>query len=85
MPSREIDLSNRRASNTVTQQPPQRSITGKDAQGQIETPAPDHEEIARLAYRLYEERGSQDGSPDEDWYRAEEQLRHRRHSRTSLA
>lgn len=35
----------------------------------------DHEEIARLAYRYWQERGCPIGSPDEDWYRAENDLR----------
>jgi Protein of unknown function (DUF2934) len=34
-----------------------------------------HEEIARLAYALWQERGCQHGTPDEDWRRAEERLR----------
>jgi hypothetical protein len=34
-----------------------------------------HAEIARLAYALWQERGCQHGNPDEDWRRAEEQLR----------
>ncbi len=37
-------------------------------------PHPDHAEIARRAYRLWEERGSPPGSPDEDWFRAECEL-----------
>ena len=36
---------------------------------------PTHEEIAELAYQLWIERGSPDGSHEEDWQRAEEQLR----------
>jgi len=36
-----------------------------------------HEEIARLAYALWEARGRWGGSPEEDWYRAENQLRAR--------
>ena len=36
-----------------------------------------HEEIARLAYSLWEARGYQGGNPEEDWLRAEEQLRQR--------
>lgn len=36
---------------------------------------PTTEEIAALAYQLWIERGSPHGSHDEDWYRAEEQLR----------
>jgi hypothetical protein len=32
----------------------------------------DREEIQRLAYRLWEERGKKPGSPDDDWFRAED-------------
>ena len=34
-----------------------------------------HEEIAIRAYGLWEQRGSPFGSPEEDWFRAEEQIR----------
>ena len=34
-----------------------------------------HEEIARLAYYHWEARGCPIGSPEEDWYRAENELR----------
>jgi len=37
--------------------------------------APDPEEIARLAYRYWQERGCPIGSSEEDWYRAENELR----------
>jgi hypothetical protein len=33
-----------------------------------------HEQVAKLAYVLWQERGCPDGSPEDDWYRAEEQL-----------
>ena len=36
-----------------------------------------HDEIAELAYSLYELRGRQDGYHLEDWRRAEQQLVHR--------
>jgi hypothetical protein len=36
---------------------------------------PSHEEIARLAYTFWEARGCQGGSPEEDWLRAEAELR----------
>ena len=36
--------------------------------------APTHDEIARLAFNLYESRGRQDGHDVEDWLRAEEEL-----------
>ena len=34
-----------------------------------------HEQIAALAYALWEQRGRVEGSPEEDWYRAEAQLK----------
>jgi len=40
-----------------------------------EIPANLHEEIARLAYSYWEARGYQGGSPEEDWYRAEREIR----------
>jgi len=36
--------------------------------------APAHDEIAQLAFNLYESRGRQDGHDVEDWLRAEEEL-----------
>ncbi len=36
-----------------------------------------HEQIAALAQELWEARGCPEGSPEEDWYRAAEQLRAR--------
>jgi hypothetical protein len=41
-----------------------------------------HEEIARVAYALWEERGCPDGAHEEDWLRAELAVR-RRHSAES--
>jgi hypothetical protein len=38
----------------------------------------EHEEIARLAYSYWEARGCQGGSPEEDWRRAEAELKARR-------
>ena len=35
----------------------------------------DHEEIARLAYSYWQARGCPIGSPEEDWSRAENELR----------
>jgi hypothetical protein len=34
-----------------------------------------HEEITLRAYRIWEERGCPIGSPEEDWFRAEEEIR----------
>jgi len=42
-----------------------------------ETPD-DREEIARLAHRFYCERNGENGSAEEDWYRAEREVRQRR-------
>ena len=42
--------------------------------------SPEHHEIAQLAYSYWEMRGYQDGSDEEDWLRAENELRERRHS-----
>jgi len=36
---------------------------------------PLHESIARLAYALWEARGCQGGTPEEDWFRAELEIR----------
>ncbi len=40
--------------------------------------AADQEEIARLAYSYWESRGRQGGSPADDWFRAEEEVKTRR-------
>jgi alpha-D-ribose 1-methylphosphonate 5-triphosphate synthase subunit PhnI len=40
-----------------------------------------HAEIAALAHALWEARGCPEGSPDDDWFRAAEQLRSRAHTR----
>jgi hypothetical protein len=37
--------------------------------------APSQEAIAQLAYSYWEARGCQGGSPEEDWLRAEQELR----------
>jgi len=36
--------------------------------------SPHGEETAVMAYRLWEKRGRPEGSPDADWYRAEQEL-----------
>ena len=36
---------------------------------------PSHEDIAALAYSYWVARGFQDGSPEEDWLRAEQEWR----------
>jgi len=45
----------------------------------VEAPArPEAEEIALLAHRYWLARGCPAGSPEEDWFRAEEELKTRR-------
>ncbi len=34
-----------------------------------------HEKVALLAYSYWEKRGRQGGTPEEDWYRAEKEVR----------
>ena len=34
-----------------------------------------HEEVAKLAHRFWAERGHQHGKPEDDWFRAEQELR----------
>jgi hypothetical protein len=38
----------------------------------------EQDEVARLAYTYWEERGRTHGSPDEDWYRAVQEVKGRR-------
>ena len=44
-------------------------------EGPAERSGPTREAIAERAYQLWEERGKPHGSPEEDWHRAEDQLR----------
>ncbi len=45
-------------------------------------PVTEREEIARLAYLLWEERGGQGGSAEEDWLQAEQEFLKRRTTAT---
>jgi hypothetical protein len=49
------------------------SDMGKNTGGRL---CPTHDEIALLAYSLYESRGRQEGHQMEDWLRAEQELVH---------
>jgi Protein of unknown function (DUF2934) len=44
-------------------------------QSEMEPSEIPHEQIAALAHALWQERGCPEGSPEEDWFRAEEELR----------
>src|SRR5690348_18354317 len=68
------------AETTVTSQSvPESAAAGYERSAHADTVAVKrelvHEEIARLAYALWQSRGCQDGNPEEDWLRAEQQLR----------
>jgi hypothetical protein len=53
-----------------------RSMRREDAEPEpMMTSSLDQEAIARLAYSYWEARGGQDGTPGEDWFRAEAALR----------
>ncbi len=45
---------------------------------QVPAAAPDPEEVARLAYSYWQARFGQNGNAEEDWLRAERELRKRR-------
>ena len=53
--------------------------TSKKAEVVAPTPDPEvinshQEKVARLAYTYWEQRGCQGGSPEEDWFRAEQEI-----------
>jgi hypothetical protein len=50
----------------------------KIAQENPPEPVVEQEEIAKLAYQYWEARGCTGGSPEEDWLRAEQELKARR-------
>ncbi|HWD99238.1 MAG TPA: DUF2934 domain-containing protein [Bryobacteraceae bacterium] len=61
-----------------TQRPePEPDVTVHDHVNDSIFARPAHEEIAVLAYSYWTERGAQGGSAEEDWLRAERELRER--------
>jgi len=54
-----------------------RPESGAEPQPEIAAPllSPSHEEIAQLAYSYWVDRGYQGGSSEEDWLRAEQELK----------
>jgi hypothetical protein len=58
---------------------PQKRTTSKPAEAQASEVdlSQYHEEIAVLAYHLWEESGYQHGNAEENWYRAQEEIRQR--------
>jgi hypothetical protein len=59
----------------ATPRRPRRSASAPAAAVALAPAAPAPEQIAHLAYFYWEARGYQGGSPEEDWLRAEQELR----------
>lgn len=53
-------------------------MSSKSTRVSEQTESIPHQEIARRAYDLWQERGCPIGSPEEDWLRAEEEIRRQR-------
>jgi hypothetical protein len=55
------------------------AVNSHEATGNYSTvthqPKVSHDDVARLAHRYWKERGARDGNHEEDWYRAERELR----------
>ncbi len=72
-----------RAKHTAVPSEPQVSepetpvVQAVETVSEVATYEPTHEEIAERAYLLWEARGCQGGSPEEDWLQAEQELRQR--------
>jgi hypothetical protein len=65
------------ASEVGPADPPETPAAPGRAATEVFDPAQHHEEIAQTAYYLWLERGGAHGSPEDDWRRAEEQVRSR--------
>ena len=62
-------------SATAKSAPAAEVIAAAPVQAQaVPTAAPSNEEIARLAFTFWEQRGRTGGSPEQDWLRAEREL-----------
>jgi protein tyrosine phosphatase len=59
----------------ITQAKPAASAIVPSQNADLKSPAPEPDEIARLAYSYWQDRGYPEGSPQEDWFRAEHELR----------
>ena len=61
-------------SKRTNQLRPTPNVTGSVVEA---TAIPEHDQIARLAYELWQQRGCPVGSPEEDWNRALLELKRR--------
>jgi len=61
---------------------PETGCASQDSPAETFDPARHHEEIAQVAYFLWEERGRPDGSQEDDWFRAEAVVRRRHIARS---
>jgi len=57
--------------------PPDVHPPGDSAESYLSQGVSLHEQIALLAYSYWQQRGCQGGSPEEDWHRAEQEIRQR--------
>ena len=55
----------------------QESVVESPQESPAVSNGPDEEEVARLAHQYWLERGSPIGTPEEDWFRAEAEIRKR--------
>jgi hypothetical protein len=62
--------------NQIADTPTREPFAYGHAPSSVEQPAsgPTHDELARRAYQLFEERGREPGREWEDWFRAEREL-----------
>jgi hypothetical protein len=62
---------------TLREAPRSKPIKAPESTVVSENQTPSTEDIARLAYALWEARGGNGGTPEDDWYRAEQEIRTR--------
>lgn len=43
----------------------------------MNSPGPSHQEVESRAYKLWQERGRPMGTPEADWFKAEQELSHK--------
>ncbi len=82
VPARGTRVTRKHKSAPVAETSETAIVTSPAAEATVQSPAKDpvpsptfEEEIARLAYSFWEARGYQGGSPEDDWLRAEGELR----------